>query len=38
MSRLIREIGLPGAVAPSPATYLDVGCNTGYFCDRIRIF
>jgi SAM-dependent methyltransferase len=36
MTRLIREIGLPGAVAPNHATYLDVGCNTGYFCDRIR--
>jgi thymidine kinase/SAM-dependent methyltransferase len=36
MSSLIREMDLPGAVAPNPATYLDVGCNTGYFCDRIR--
>ncbi len=36
MSYMIREMGLPEAVAPNPATYLDVGCNTGYFCDRIR--
>jgi 2-polyprenyl-3-methyl-5-hydroxy-6-metoxy-1,4-benzoquinol methylase len=35
MSRLIREVRLPEAAAPSPAAYLDVGCNTGYFCDRI---
>jgi len=36
MSRVIREAGLPEAVAPNLATYLDIGCNTGYFCDRIR--
>ncbi len=36
MVRLIKEVGLPAAVAPNPATYLDIGCNTGYFCDRIQ--
>lgn len=36
MVRLIKEAGLPAAVAPNPATYLDIGCNTGYFCDRIQ--
>jgi SAM-dependent methyltransferase len=36
MLRLIREARLPEAVAPNPATYLDIGCNTGYFCGRIR--
>jgi SAM-dependent methyltransferase len=36
MVQLIEDAGLPAAVAPNPATYLDIGCNTGYFCDRIR--
>jgi SAM-dependent methyltransferase len=36
MVQLIDDAGLPAAVAPNPATYLDIGCNTGYFCDRIR--
>jgi SAM-dependent methyltransferase len=36
MVQLIKDSGLPATVAPNSATYLDVGCNTGYFCDRIR--
>ncbi|HMJ05311.1 MAG TPA: methyltransferase domain-containing protein [Chthoniobacterales bacterium] len=36
MLQIMREAGLPESVAPDPATYLDIGCNTGYFCDRIR--
>lgn len=36
MSQVIREVGLPESVAPNVATYLDVGCNTGYFCDQMR--
>lgn len=35
MVRLIREEGLPQAVGQRPATYVDIGCNTGYFCNRI---
>src|SRR6266498_4690423 len=36
MAQVIEDVGLPAAVAPNPPTYLDIGCNTGYFCDRIR--
>jgi SAM-dependent methyltransferase len=36
MVKLIEEAGLLAAVAPNSPTYLDIGCNTGYFCDRIR--
>jgi SAM-dependent methyltransferase len=35
MVRLIREAGLPQAVGQRAATYMDIGCNTGYFCNRI---
>lgn len=36
MVDLIKEAGLPGKLGPNAASYLDLGCNTGYFCDRIR--
>ena len=36
MSKIMQELGLPGLLAPKPATYLDIGCNTGYFCHRMR--
>ena len=34
MARVVHEVGLPGETSSSP-TYLDVGCNTGYFCHRM---
>ncbi|MGY1703976.1 methyltransferase domain-containing protein [Geodermatophilus sp. SYSU D00697] len=34
MARVVREAGLPVENASAP-TYLDVGCNTGYFCHRM---
>jgi SAM-dependent methyltransferase len=36
MVKVIQEAGLPGNLGPTAASYVDVGCNTGYFCDRIR--
>lgn len=35
MIEVLTDLGLfPGGLGPSP-TYLDVGCNTGYFCDYL---
>jgi SAM-dependent methyltransferase len=36
MTEILREVGLPGNGAPVQASYLDVGCNTGYFCHAMR--
>ena len=36
MLRVLNEFGLPGEGPPGHATYLDVGCNTGYFCHHMR--
>lgn len=33
MTHVLHEAGIQGE---SPATYLDVGCNTGYFCHHMR--
>jgi SAM-dependent methyltransferase len=36
MTRIIREAGLLNAAHKGNATYLDVGCNTGYFCHKMH--
>jgi SAM-dependent methyltransferase len=36
MTRVIREVGVLDAVKDRAPTYLDVGCNTGYFCHHMR--
>lgn len=36
MARVIRESGLPDSGPVGRSTYLDVGCNTGYFCHFTR--
>lgn len=36
MTRVVRSLGLPGERPNGRATYLDVACNTGYFCRAFR--
>jgi SAM-dependent methyltransferase len=37
VTRVLRDGGcLPGGEARGRVTYLDVGCNTGYFCHHLR--
>lgn len=36
MTRIVRESGLPKSDTYGHSTYLDVGCNTGYFCHQMR--
>ena len=36
MLRMVDETGVIQSATAPPPTYLDIGCNTGYFCDRMR--
>lgn len=36
VTRILGELGLVGPGGEEPLTYLDVGCNTGYFCHHLR--
>lgn len=36
MTRIIGEFGVISDPLPGGVSYLDVGCNTGYFCHRMR--
>lgn len=36
MKRIVEEVGLTKQDGPEQPTYLDIGCNTGYFCHRMR--
>src|SRR5207302_1293426 len=36
MTRVLREAHLPPVPVQERMTYLDVGCNTGYFCHKMH--
>src|SRR5918994_1792666 len=36
MTRVLHEVGLPDDRSSEHMTYLDIGCNTGFFCHHMR--